>query len=72
MCWCVGVLALGLVYGSGLRGFCHGGGELWSGLLRECFFSKCVCSMSMIRSGCVVTSLVVGSRMASSLGWSLA
>ena len=26
MCRCVGVLGLGLVYGSGLSGFCHGGG----------------------------------------------
>ena len=68
----MGILALGLVLGSGLRVFCHGGGGMWSGVLRECFFSKCVCSMSTIRVGCVVTSLVFGSRMASSLGWSLA
>ena len=58
--------------GSGLRGFCHAGGGMWSRVLRECFFSKCVCSMSTIRGGCVVISLVVGSCMASSLGWSLA
>ena len=45
---------------------------MWSGVLWECSVSKCVCSMSMIRGGCVVISLVVGSRMASSLGWSLA
>ncbi len=64
-------MALGLVCGSGLRGFCHGGGGMWPGVLWECSFSKCVCSMSMIRGGCVVMSLVVGSRMVSSLGWSL-
>ena len=45
---------------------------MWSGVLREGSFSKCVSSMSMIRGGCVVISLVVGSRMASSLSWSLA
>ncbi len=45
---------------------------MWSGVLRECSFSKCVCSMPMIRGGYVVILLVVGSRMASSLGWSLA
>ena len=44
---------------------------MWSGVLRESSFSKCVCSMSTIRGGCVVISLVIGSRMASSLGWSL-
>ena len=38
----------------------------------ESVLSKCVFSMSMIRGGCVVIMLVVGSRMASSLGWSLA
>ena len=72
MYWGVGVLALGLVYGSGLRGFLHGGGGMRSGVLRVCSFSKCVCIMSMILVGCVVISLVVGSRMASGLGWSLA
>ena len=72
MCWGVCVLALGLVYGSGLRGFCYGGGGMCSGVLRECSFSKCVCSMLTIRDGCVVLSVVIGSRMASSLGWSLA
>jgi len=56
------------VYGSGLREFRHGGGGIWSGVLREYSFSKCVCSMSMIRGGCVVISFVIGSRMASSLG----
>ena len=66
------MLALGLVQGSGLRGFCHGGGGMWSGVLRECSFSKCVCSMSTICGGCVVISLVVGLHMASNLGWSLA
>ena len=45
---------------------------MWSGVLRECSFSNRVCSMSTIRGGCVVISLVAGSRMASSLGWSLA
>jgi hypothetical protein len=46
---------------------------MWFGVLRECSFSKCVCSMSMILlGGCVVISLVVGSRMASSLAWYLA
>jgi hypothetical protein len=45
---------------------------MWSGVLRECPLSKCVCRMVMICGGCVVISLVVGSRMASSLGWSLA
>ncbi len=44
---------------------------MWSGVLRECSLTKCVCSMSIIRGGCDVISLVVGSRMASSLGWSL-
>ena len=43
-----------------------------SGELRECSFSKWVYSMLMIWLGCVVISLVVGSRMASRLGWSLA
>ena len=43
-----------------------------SGVLRECYFSKCVCKMSMICVVCVVISLVVGSRMASSSGWSVA
>ena len=33
---------------------------MWSGVLRERSFSKCVCSMSMIRGGCVVISLVDG------------
>ena len=47
-------------------------GGMWSGVLRECSLSKYVCSMSTIWDGCVVTSWVVGSRMASSLGWSLA
>ena len=45
---------------------------MWSGVLRECSFSKYVCSMLMILVGYVVISLVVGSRMASRLGWSLA
>jgi len=45
---------------------------MWSGVLRECSYSKCVCSMSTIWDGHVVISLVVGSRMASSRGWSLA
>ena len=40
-----------------------------SGVLQECSFLKCVCSMLMICVGCVVISLVAGSRMASSLGW---
>ena len=66
------MVALRLVYGSGLSGFCHGGGGMWSGVLRECSFSKCVCSISMILGWCVVISLVVGYRMASCLGWSLA
>jgi len=43
---------------------------MWSVVLRECYFSKCVCNMLMIYAGCVVISFVVGSRMASSLGWS--
>ena len=68
----MGVLALGMVYGSGLRGFRHEGGGIRSGVLRKCYFSKCVYSMSMIRGGCAVISSVVGSRMASNLGWSLA
>ncbi len=72
MYWGLGVLGEGLVYGSGLRGFCHGGGGIWSRVLQECSFSKCVCIMSMIWGGDVMTSLVVGSRMASSLGWALA
>ena len=66
------LLALGLVYGSGLMGFCHGGGGIWSRMLREYSSSKCVCNISTIRCGCVVISLDVGSRMASSLDWSLA
>ena len=49
-----------------------GGGGVWSGVLRECSFSKCVCSMLMIWDGFVVITLVFGSRMASSLGWLLA
>jgi len=49
-----------------------GGRGMWAGVLRECSFSKCVCSMLMILDGFVVISLVFGSRMASSLGWSLA
>jgi hypothetical protein len=60
------------VYGSGLRGFCHGGSKMRSGLLRECSFSKYACSMLMICEGFVVISLVVGSRIASRLGWSFA
>jgi len=66
------MLGLGLVLGSGLRGFCHGGRGMWSGVLRECSFLKCVCKMLMICVGYVVILLVVGSRMASSLGWYLA
>ena len=66
------MLDLGLVYGPGLSGFCHGRGGTWSGVLRECSFSKCFCIISMIRGGCVVMFLVVGSRIALSLGWSLA
>ena len=66
------MLDLGLVYGSGLSELFHGGGGMWSGVLRECSFSKCFCIISMIRGGCVVMSLVVESRIASSLGWSLA
>ena len=62
------MLALRLLYGSKLSGFCHGGGGMWSGVLRGCSFSKCVCSMSIILNGCVVMSLVAGSCMASSLG----
>ena len=72
MCWVVVVLDLGLVNGFGLTAFCHGGSGMWSGVLRECSFSKFVCSMLMIWVGHVVISLVVGSRMASSLGWSSA
>jgi len=45
---------------------------MWSGVLRECSFSKFVCSMLMLRGGIVVILLLFGSRMASSLGWSLA
>jgi hypothetical protein len=45
---------------------------MWSGVLRECSFLKCVCKMLMICVGYVVILLVVGSRMASSLGWYLA
>jgi len=45
---------------------------MWSGVLRECSFSKWVCSMSMIRGEYVVMLLVDGSRMPSTLGWSLA
>ena len=68
MCWVVVVLALGLLYGSGLRGFCHGGNVLWSGVLRECFFSMCVCRVVMILVGYVVIYFVIGSRIASRLG----
>ena len=71
MCWVVVVLALGLVHGSEFRGFCHRGSWMWS-VLRDCSFSKYVWSMLMIRVGYVVISLVVGSQMASKLGWSLA
>ena len=45
---------------------------MWSGVFRECSFSKCVCKMSMICVEYVVISSVVGSRMASSSGRSLA
>ena len=45
---------------------------MWSGVLRECSFSKCVCSMLMICVGYVVISLVVGCLMTSSSGWCLA
>ena len=60
----MGVFTLGLAYGD----FAMEEVGCWSGVLRECSFSKCVCSMSMIRGGCVVISFVIGSRMASSLG----
>ena len=43
-----------------------------SGVLRDCSFSKCIYSMLMIWNGFVVISLMFESRMASSLGWSLA
>ena len=55
-----------------IEGFCHVGSGMWSKVLRECSFSKCVCSLLMICVGCAVISLVVGSRMAPRLGWSLA
>jgi hypothetical protein len=79
--WGSGLVCVGLwvcwywdwcIFGSGLRGFCHGGGEMWSRVLRECSFSKCVCSMLIIWGGRVAISSVVESRMASSLDWSLA
>ena len=65
------MLALGLVYGSKLRGFCQGRGGMWSVVLREYSLSKCVCTMLMILVGCAVIFLMVGYCMASSLGWYL-
>ena len=42
------VLALGLLYGPKLRGFCHGGGgDLVRGVARV-FILKCICSILMI------------------------
>ena len=68
----MGVLDFGLVYWSGLLGFCQGGVGIWSGVVRECSFSKWVCRMSMTWGGDVTMLLLVGSLMASSLGWFLA
>ena len=45
---------------------------MWSGVLRECSFSKRVCRMLMTWGGLEVMLLVAWSLMASSLGWSLA
>jgi hypothetical protein len=58
--------------GQGSVGFAMGGVGMWSGVLRECSFSKWVCRMSITWGGCVVMLFVVGSLMASSLGWPLA
>jgi hypothetical protein len=70
VCWVVVVLLL--VYGSGLRGFCHGGRWVFSGVLRECSFSKCVWRVFKIWLGSTMISLVVGSLlMVARLGWSL-
>ena len=44
------------------------GGGMWSGVLRECTFSKWVCRMLMTWGGWEVILLVVGTMMASSLG----
>ena len=66
------VLILGLVSGFGLRGFCHGDSVMWSGVLRECSFLKCVCRMLMILVGSLVICLVAASLIASRLGLSLA
>ena len=57
---------------SGLRGSFHGGNGIWSGVLRECSFSKCCWIMCIICVGCVLISFLIGSRIDSSLGWSFA
>ena len=68
-CGCVG---FGIGVWARVEGVLLWGIGMWSGVLRECYFSKRVCNMFMIWNGFVVTSLVFGSRMAASLGWSVA
>ncbi len=40
-----------------------------SGVVRECYFSKWFCRISILWGGDVVMMLVVGSLRASSFGW---
>jgi len=69
LCGCVGV---GVGVGIRVKWVLPLGGGMWSGVLRECSFSKRVCRMSMTWGGYVLMLLVAVSLMASTLGWSLA
>ena len=61
---------LGVVYEYGLLGSSHGVMGRVSGVTRDCFFSKWVCSMSKMVWGCEVIYLVLGSVMVDMFGWS--
>jgi hypothetical protein len=65
LCGCVG---FGVGIGVRVERVLPRGGGMWSGVLRECSFSKWVCRILMTLGGWEVILLVAGSMMASSLG----